>query len=291
MRLPFAKVMRHLPRGTSASPSPRPSPSGRGRDSARHSTNLDAPSCWAHWRRSSLSPGERGGVRGKSTHASPIAVVSLNGLVQLRSPRAFTLIEIAICLAIIAFALVAIIGVMPLGMTVQRDNRADSIINQDGMYWLNAIRSGATGTVDLVDFVHWVTNSSGNGFLNNNNLDSRMIIGLLSAPTTTNTSHRAKVRSITGSAVERDRAGLGYDYILFTQVLPFTDFPPANLGFAANLSANLYELRVVLRYPALPNDSFGNGKKVFRCLVSGTLANEPLNSPYFFFQPQTLVQQ
>ena len=44
---------------------------------------------------------------------------------------AFTMIEIAICLAIIGFALVAIIGVLPLGMNTQRDNREETIINQD----------------------------------------------------------------------------------------------------------------------------------------------------------------
>ena len=38
---------------------------------------------------------------------------------------AFTMIEIAICLAIIGIALVAIIGVLPLGMNVQRDNREE----------------------------------------------------------------------------------------------------------------------------------------------------------------------
>jgi len=45
--------------------------------------------------------------------------------------RGFTMVEIAIALAVIAFALVAIIGVLPIGMNVQRDNRAETIINQD----------------------------------------------------------------------------------------------------------------------------------------------------------------
>ena len=37
--------------------------------------------------------------------------------------RGFTMIEIAIALGVIGFALVAIMGILPLGLTVQRDNR------------------------------------------------------------------------------------------------------------------------------------------------------------------------
>src|SRR5687767_7500284 len=44
---------------------------------------------------------------------------------------AFTMVEIALCLGIIGFALVAIIGVLPLGLNTQKDNRADTIINKD----------------------------------------------------------------------------------------------------------------------------------------------------------------
>ena len=50
---------------------------------------------------------------------------------QMASRRAFTMIEIAISLAIIGFALVAILGVLPIGMSVQRENREETIINQD----------------------------------------------------------------------------------------------------------------------------------------------------------------
>ena len=38
------------------------------------------------------------------------------------------MIEIALCLAIIGFALVAIIGILPAGMQVQKDNREDTIV-------------------------------------------------------------------------------------------------------------------------------------------------------------------
>lgn len=76
-----------------------------------------------------------------------------------RAPRhGFTMVEIAICLAIIGFALVAIIGVLPIGMNTQRDNRQETIINQDATVLLNDIRSGARGAEDLTNYVYAITN-------------------------------------------------------------------------------------------------------------------------------------
>ncbi len=75
------------------------------------------------------------------------------------SESAFTMIEIAICLAIIGIALVAIIGVLPLGMNTQRDNREETIINQDATVLLEAIRNGTHGSDDLTNYVYAITNS------------------------------------------------------------------------------------------------------------------------------------
>ena len=75
-----------------------------------------------------------------------------------RSCRAFTMIEIAISLAIIGFALVAIIGVLPIGMNVQKDNREQTIINQDATMFMDAIRNGAQGVDDLTNYVMAITN-------------------------------------------------------------------------------------------------------------------------------------
>jgi prepilin-type N-terminal cleavage/methylation domain-containing protein len=74
------------------------------------------------------------------------------------SRSGFTMIEIALCLAIIGFALVAIIGVLPAGLNVQKDNREETIINQDAVVWMNAIRNGALGTEDLTNYVVGITN-------------------------------------------------------------------------------------------------------------------------------------
>src|ERR1017187_5552347 len=75
-----------------------------------------------------------------------------------RATAAFTMVEIAICLAIIGFALVAIIGVLPLGMNTQRDNREETVINQDATVLLEAVRNGAHGMNDLTNYVYAITN-------------------------------------------------------------------------------------------------------------------------------------
>lgn len=71
---------------------------------------------------------------------------------------AFTMIEIALALAIIGFALVAIIGVLPAGLNVQKNNRQETIITQDANYFMEAIRNGARGLDDLTNYVISITN-------------------------------------------------------------------------------------------------------------------------------------
>lgn len=82
------------------------------------------------------------------------------GAYGVRRPTtaAFTMVEIAISLAVIGFALVAIIGVMPIGMNVQRDNREETIVNQDAAVLASAIRNGTRGYDELTNFVRAITN-------------------------------------------------------------------------------------------------------------------------------------
>src|SRR6266851_901121 len=75
------------------------------------------------------------------------------------SEVAFTMIEIAISLAVIGFALVAIIGILPTGMNVQKDNREETIIGHDASIFMNAIRNGEHGVDDLVNYVVAITNT------------------------------------------------------------------------------------------------------------------------------------
>ena len=70
----------------------------------------------------------------------------------------FTMIEIAISLAIIGIALVSIIGILPIGLNTQRDNREETIINQDATVLMEAIRGGAHGLDDLTNYVYAITN-------------------------------------------------------------------------------------------------------------------------------------
>lgn len=70
----------------------------------------------------------------------------------------FTMIEIALCLAIIGFALVSILLVLPSGMNTQRETREETIIGQDASMLLEAIRSGARGMDDLTNYVYAITN-------------------------------------------------------------------------------------------------------------------------------------
>jgi prepilin-type N-terminal cleavage/methylation domain-containing protein len=74
------------------------------------------------------------------------------------SCQGFTMIEIAISLAIIGFALVAIIGILPTGMSAQRDNRQETIVNQDASILMDAVRNGERGLDDLTNYVVGITN-------------------------------------------------------------------------------------------------------------------------------------
>ena len=75
-----------------------------------------------------------------------------------RRLAAFTMIEIALCLAIVSFALLVIIGVLPRGMHTQRDTREETIISQDASMLLEAIRNGSRGLDDLTNNVYAITN-------------------------------------------------------------------------------------------------------------------------------------
>src|SRR6185312_14578202 len=77
-----------------------------------------------------------------------------------KSVSAFTMMEIAISLAVIGIALVAIIGILPLGMRMQRENRELTLINQDATIFMEHIRSGSRGIyeADLTNYVFAITN-------------------------------------------------------------------------------------------------------------------------------------
>ncbi len=188
---------------------------------------------------------------------------------KIVNQRAFTMLEIAISIAVVAFALVAIIGVLPTGLRSQQETREQTIVNQDGPYFLEMIRNGAHGFDHLTNFVEWIqiSNRIGSVVYTNPNfplslppgkigdrvgsIDSGEIILLaLSTPkyigngknVATNTVS-AYVHSLSGAAVEKGRASrdLGFGYLLTSEVIPFasdeftlTFFAPDTIRFTTN---------------------------------------------------------
>ena len=268
-----------------------------------------------------------------------------------RGRAGFTIIELVICLGIIAFALVAIIGVLPIGINVQKDNREETIINQDSLYWMEAIRSGATGMNDLTNHIAFIEIRNSNSEVYRwepipaaagdshielpRGVQGAAIIGLLSMPAQAdlvgpvtvrnwpqinNQSQRynlirAKVRAISGSAVDKGEAAreMAFSYRLTSEVRPIR-----TMGDWGNLSGNklavdanrfrklnFYEIKLTFHWPEYrfgDEERPGPNKKVFRTVVAGRLVNRNLNllntldlttgqfqeditSPFFFFEP------
>jgi type II secretory pathway pseudopilin PulG len=87
----------------------------------------------------------------------------------------FTMVEIAISLAIIGIALVGILAALPRGLQIQRANREQTVINQDATVFIEAIRGGARGADDLTNYVYAITNYwtwfNGNGVFNSSGIN------------------------------------------------------------------------------------------------------------------------
>lgn len=219
------------------------------------------------------------------------------------------MVEIAISIAIVAFALVAIIGVLPTGFDVQRQNRENTMINQEGNLWLEALRGGAWGLDYLTNHVDVISIpgipmpgqqaprvfGTTNGFRN-----GRDIVGLLTQPAAVDgrrvheRSATAFVRAITGSAGEKTaKNDFAFTYRLTTGVRPFSALAPAHTNFLASgltpferlarsnlwvkalaMQATTYELSLALEWPVYVMNNqtrVGNNRKLFRTLVSGSL--------------------
>jgi len=195
------------------------------------------------------------------------------------------MVEIAICLAIIGFALVAIIGILPAGLQVQKENREDTLIVQDGEYFMDAIRSGAMGLDDLVNHVEYIVVAGQTNTLNSGFNNGHDIIGLLTPPGNS-TNAVAVVRPIGGAAADTGAIArdLAFRYQLTVQQLNYSNsLPELDPNFL--VSSYLRDLRLEFRWPVHANGSVGNGRQVFRALVSGTLINDPSNSTFYFFRP------
>lgn len=179
-----------------------------------------------------------------------------------RRVAAFTMVEIAICIGVIGFAMVAIIGILPIGLNVQRDNREVTLINFDANYLLNAIRSGARGQDELTNYVisitnyitlldptgarlnfgiNWYTtngsfNTPGTPFMTNGS----NIIGLLSTPKYVPAKNgdfysnfiTADIRAISGSLVDQGTSqgsrDFAFTYRVFPELIPSSSYAFSN---------------------------------------------------------------
>ena len=254
----------------------------------------------------------------------------------------------SISLAVIGFALAAIVGVLPFGMNVQKENREETIINQDQSIFVNAIRNGEKGLDDLTNYVYAITNwvtefgpgkpkplyTLGYTYLTSSRDGTTMsppfpitngfrIVGLLSTPKLVffdagkvsgfRSNHVvAYVRALSGNASEKfpqnnpSVQDLAFTYRMISEVFPYNEFERNWTNFndqsiAGNtneittrsnfwmltktMQANLYDLRLIFRYPFLPNGKTGDGRLVFRTGASGSLqatneAGFPTDLPY-----------
>src|SRR6266446_6519920 len=184
------------------------------------------------------------------------------------TPNGFTMVEIAIAVAVIAFALVAIIGILPAGLQVQKENREDTLMAQDGSYWMEAIRNGAVGLDELAQYVSRIEISNNGAtnaytdFSGSQPSGGAQVIGLLSTPGTVNT---ATVRAMAGALSEKGSAtaDIAFKYKLQVTIFPFdpsaspvqANPPPGSEAFQNQvlLPARLHEVRLLFRWPILPN--------------------------------------
>ncbi|MCF7668918.1 MAG: type II secretion system GspH family protein [Verrucomicrobia bacterium] len=231
---------------------------------------------------------------------------------RLRGETAFTMIEIAIALAVMAFALVAIIGILPAGFQVQQQNREETIVNADARYFMEVISSGDNELSKLTMHVDEIIVLGSNRVttVTNDQLSPYSIVGLLSTPYTTN---YAKVRAINAPASDmiaatadsgpaREMRDLVFSYVLRTEVTPYIPYIPGTNAAGTNLipekviSNTLYEVRLTVNWPYrtrnesnnIPQLVAGKDQRTLRRLVAGTLTAETNNNAvYYFFNPAT----
>ncbi len=264
------------------------------------------------------SPGEFEGVVGKENVGSSCVLFQRVGRplgqagrlsYPASSQAGFTMVEIALSIAVVAFALVAILGVLPTGMTVQKDNRDDGVINQEGRYWLEAIRSGARGLDDITNYVESITvtnltNSKksvtfDNGYTSGVGLRPQDVIALLSTPkfllngSDIETNRvTARVKAITGPAAEKGPLTneFSFRYEMQVEITPVSTsllagtFPDADAQrrYIHTLGDNLHELRLIMRWPVVQRGNgwfVGNNRKTFRARIAGSFLVETNATP------------
>ncbi|MBM3876122.1 MAG: hypothetical protein FJ386_05305 [Verrucomicrobia bacterium] len=217
-----------------------------------------------------------------------------------RAHDAFTMIEVAISIAIVAFALVAIIGVLPTGLSVQRENREDTIITHDANFFLEAMLSGSNSAsfailatnMDFMDvYISGVHQGTQTPSFTNGNLPVDRIVSFLSMPQAGGNSAVGRFRSLSSSLSDRAAGtnGLAFTYLVTSEIVPITDYTAtltAYTNYARYLTQNLFEVRLNFRWPVFgegTNYTLGAGKLTVRRLVAGALTQD--TNALYYFQP------
>jgi type II secretory pathway pseudopilin PulG len=232
----------------------------------------------------------------RQSDAIPAAMNSLSpsggvkgSVASRRWVRAFSLVEIAISLGVIAVAVIAIMGVLPTGLSVQQDNREDTIINQDANFLLQALANSNTNVTALtnsVDVVRVYTTNITNGilftnFLAGSNATAAQLIQALSTPRwfpgNTNVTNLviASIRSFSGTLIEQQATNriardFAFAYQLTVDISPAQIFggptnytpplpTPADVVNSNNYvlfkqrEANLYDVKLTFQWPLFPD--------------------------------------
>ncbi len=223
---------------------------------------------------------------------------------------AFTMIEVALSLAIVGFAMVAIIGVLPTGLNVQQKNREDTIIMQDSGLLIEAIRSGLNSGALSVLAENMVTlqvsNSQGTATFVNGDLTPREIVAQLCRPASEpngNTNQVfAQFRSLSGNLGERalTNSTVVFSYLVQPEIRPYTNFladtnSPYYTNFMGVITNNLHEVKLTFQWPVYESGAIGQNRQVVRTLISGRLLSVGLSAGFltngYFFQANQWTSQ
>jgi hypothetical protein len=195
------------------------------------------------------------------------------------------MIEIAISLGVIAFALIAIIGILPTGLQTQRDNREDTLANQDARLLIEAIKTGGRDTNS--DLGSFVVNTDGVPVTVGVGIPTTNLIQLLTDMNggPNGPYHEIIFKSISGAATDRGTNDFGFFYQVRNHVMPSPDFTNGIL------SNQMFEVRLRFAWPVL--DPTGTPKVgpeansfVVRTLVSGWRTNDVFYAQQYY-QPLT----
>lgn len=209
-------------------------------------------------------------------HATPVC--------PRHATRAFTMVEVALSLAIVAFAMVAIIGVMPAGLNVQKENREDTIISQDAAVILEAIRGGNASS-NLTSLTAGVLQMNGltpsyvlAGAPTPLDIIRRLSIPRWDTSMTTNFV-QAHFRAMSGNLGDTASTGaMAFSYVVTAEVTNYAPNPYNPTGY--QLTNNLYEVKLTFQWPVYDGGAgvfptrVGDKRLVVRTFVSGQLVRE-----------------